>query len=163
MRYSSFSRADVNWALFSSAELGWIKASATSWMFHWAGSGSCMHSAKWKRAWCFQTVWSHATRCALFRRHTHTHILLRKMLFYCSSHTTDHGAQDQASRRTTKTARSCSNSNSGSGKSARHATHIKQESLTWKPAQCNGSAARQYRAAEAGSMQKMPPEAIASS
>lgn len=51
--------------------------------------------------------------------------------------------------------------NSGSGKSARHATHIKQESLTWKPAQCNDSAARQYRAAEAGSMQKMPPEAIA--
>lgn len=100
---------------------------------------------------------------ALYFEDTHTHILLHKMLFHCISHTTDHGAQDQASRRTTKTARSCSNSNSGSGKSARHATHIKQESLTWKPAQCNGSAARQYRAAEAGCMQKMPPEAIASS
>lgn len=110
MRFSSFSRTDVSWAVFNSAELGWIKASATSWMFNWAGSGSCMHSAKWKRAWCFQTVWSHATRCALFRRHTHTHtqILIHKMLFHCISHTTDHGAQAQASRRKTKAARSCS-------------------------------------------------------
>lgn len=58
-------------------------------------------------------------------------------------------------------ARICNgNGGNGSGKSARHATHIKQDSLTRKPAQCNSKTIP----CNGGwlSMQKMPLVAAAS-